>query len=243
MLEGIKAPLRRLRAYRALRFAYHFATDRTFRADHVMYLRRPGNLFQYRSFTREDRYPGIFAFVRERLAGVPQPRLLSFGCATGEEVFSLRRYFPTALITGIDINAQDVAVCRARQEREGDANMTFIQADSAGAEMPGSYDAVFCMAVFQHSALKDPSIRSCEAYIRFAAFEATLAGIARCIKPGGYLAMRHADFRFADAACSQGFVPVMRLPPGGLLHPRFDRNNQRLPGESDADVAFQKRSE
>ena len=243
VLEKLKAPLRRFRVYRALRFAWHCATDRTFRRDQIMRVRRPGNLFQYRSVTRADRYPGIFAFVREQLKEVREPRLLSFGCATGEEVFSLRTYFPGAAIKGVDINAGNIAVGRARLrdlESAVAAKIEFAVQDSADGETPESYDAVFCLAVFQHQSLQDPTIASCEDYIRFEAFERTLAGLARCLKPGGWLAIRHADFRFADTKVSAGFRAVMSIPPVGTPHPRFDRNNRRLPDEHDAEVVFQK---
>lgn len=241
VFESLKAPLRRYRLYRGLRFAWHCATDGTFRRDQIMRVRRPGNLFQYRSLTYPDRYPGIFGFVRDRLAGVARPRLLSFGCATGEEVFSLRGYLPNAVIKGIDINAGNIAVCRARLARTPDAAMMFAQRDSAADEAPESYDAIFCLAVFQHQSLQDPRIQSCEGYLQFSAFEATLTGLARCLKPGGYLAIRHADFRFMDTAVSASFRVALRLNPAGAPHPRFDRHHRRLSDEFDTDVMFQKR--
>ena len=241
MLERWKAPLRRFAAYRALRFAWHVATDDVFRHDHLMRLRRPGNLFQYRSLTMPDRYPGIFAFLQQRLADQPEPRLLSFGCATGEEVFSLRRYLPRAFIKGVDINAHDIAICRRRWQAAGDPQIEFAQQDSAETEQPENYDAVLCLAVFQHQSLQDRRIDSCERYLRFDAFEATLTGLARCLKPGGYLAIRHADFSFDDAACRRQFEPVLQIAPGGEPHPRFDRQNRRLPDAHDRDVVFQKK--
>ena len=241
VFESLKAPLRRYRLYRGLRFAWHCATDGTFRGDQIMRVRRPGNLFQYRSLTYPDRYPGIFGFVRDRLAGVAWPRLLSFGCATGEEVFSLRGYLPNAAIKGVDINARNIAVCRARLAQMPDAAMGFAQQDSAVGEAPESYDAIICLAVFQHQSLQDPRLQSCEGYLRFAAFEATLAGLARCLKPGGYLAIRHADFRFSDTACAADFRVAMSIAPNGAPHPRFDRNHRRLPDEFDTDVVYQKR--
>jgi chemotaxis methyl-accepting protein methylase len=51
-------------------------------------------LHQSTPFTAEDRYPELM-----RLAGRLRPdakRILSFGCSTGEELVTLRRYFPSA---------------------------------------------------------------------------------------------------------------------------------------------------
>ena len=243
MLERWKAPLRRFRAYRALRFAWHFASDGVFRQDHVMWLLRPGNMFQYRSLTRVDRYPGIFSFLREQLRQKTESRLLSFGCATGEEVFSVRRYLPNAFLKGVDINPRNIAQCRARLRASGDARIEFACHDSADEEAAESYDAILCLAVFQHSALKKRNLATCERYIRFEAFDRTIAGLARALKPGGYLAIRHADFRFEDATCRAQFFPVMQIAPVGEPHPRFDRDNRRLPDEHDCDVVFQKRGQ
>jgi 2-polyprenyl-3-methyl-5-hydroxy-6-metoxy-1,4-benzoquinol methylase len=240
MLESIKRPLQPFRLYRALRFVWHCTADRTFRYDQLMRLRRPRNMFQYRSLTSMNRYPGIFAFLQKHLATVERPRLLSFGCATGEEVFTLRRYFPRAELKGIDINAQNILACRAYLARNPDAGITFAQQDSAAGEEPESYDAILCLAVFQHQSLQDPAILSCERYIRFEAFEATLVGLARCLKTGGFLALRHMDFQFLDTACSAGFRAVHRIMPGGASHPRFDRHNRRLSDAPDSDVVFQK---
>lgn len=241
VFDRLKAPLRRFRVYRALRFVWHFATDGVFRHDHMLLLRRPRGQFQYRSLTAMDRYPRIFASVQAQLDAVREPRILSFGCATGEEVFSLRHYLPNTVIKGIDINARNIVRCRAWLAREDDARITFAHRGGADDEEPGSYDAIFCLAVFQHSALKDPRVRSCEKFIRFEDFATTIDGIARAIKPGGFLAIRHADFRFSDTACSRDFEVVLRIAPHGAPHPRFDRNNQRLPDEHDADVVFRKR--
>ncbi|MBX3736121.1 MAG: class I SAM-dependent methyltransferase [Candidatus Didemnitutus sp.] len=242
-LETLKPPLRRFRIYRALRFAWHFATDRVFRRDYLRRLRPARGQFQFRSFTREERYPRIFAFLGERLAARADARVLSFGCATGEEAFSLRRRLPQAFIKGVDVNALDIAVAERRRAAEGAAGerMEFTCAADAAGESADSYDAVLCLAVFQHSALKDEARESCAAFIRFGDFERVLGGLARCLKPGGYLAFRWANFRFEDAACASDFEPVLTLPPGGAPHPRFDRDNRRLAAEPDRQVVWRKR--
>src|SRR5579862_8906410 len=99
MWEDVKKKLRPYRAYRAARLLWNLSINSVMRRDYVIRWRRPTGLFQYRSLTRTDRYPEIFGFVRTQLP--PSARLLSFGCATGEEVFSLRTYFPAAVIRGL----------------------------------------------------------------------------------------------------------------------------------------------
>jgi hypothetical protein len=57
---------------------------------------RPAAMFQAASVTRANRYPEIFAFVRSQLGEDFNGRILSFGCSTGEELMTLRAYFPHA---------------------------------------------------------------------------------------------------------------------------------------------------
>src|ERR1700678_4249394 len=161
VFERLKAVLRPFRTYRAARFAYHFGADPVFRHDQWLRLRRPRYLFQYRSITSPDRYPAIFELVREGLRDQNEPRMLSFGCASGEEVFTLRDYFPRASVKGIDINPRNIAVCRTRhRERGGDPAILFELNASASNEVACSYDAVFCLAVFQRPKLKEgPEVR------------------------------------------------------------------------------------
>ena len=243
MLERIKAALRRFRLYRAARFGWHFAADLGFRRDHLLLWRRPAGLFQHRSVTMPDRYPAIFAFVRGRLADRPEPRLLSFGCATGEEVFSLRRYFPNALIKGIDINPANIADCRTRHRALG-ANPALVFETSASAknEAAGSYDAVFCMAVFVRWALKENrAVATCAPHLFFGDFTRTVAELAACVRPGGLLVLRHSMFRFADTDSARDFDLLLSVPNPPDFFPRFDGKNRRLPDSGVEEVVFKKR--
>ena len=52
--------------------------------------------FQPYYHTLPDRYPWLFGFAAGRIGSRPDLRILSFGCSRGDEVFSLRRYFPAA---------------------------------------------------------------------------------------------------------------------------------------------------
>ena len=47
--------------------------------------------FQHAGSTSEDRYPDIFEYVQSALGRDFAGRILSFGCATGEEAFTLER--------------------------------------------------------------------------------------------------------------------------------------------------------
>ena len=90
-----------------------------------------GLLLQPSPYIVADRYPQFFAHVAGRLAHNPAPRILSFGCSTEDEVFTLRRYFPRAELVGIDINPRAIAKCERRLPQQGgDAGIRFSRAGS-----------------------------------------------------------------------------------------------------------------
>lgn len=142
--------------------------------------------------TATDDGDPVFGLVRAQLAGGTALRLLSFGASS--DAFALRRHFPGAFIKGIERDAAAIALCTARRARANDTNMSFAVAGSAVSEAARSYDAVFCLG--QHPAP------------RFEDFERAALDLARCLKPGGLLALRHADFRFIDTGAARHFASV-----------------------------------
>jgi SAM-dependent methyltransferase len=206
-------------------------------------LPRPVGVFQISGNTAEDRFPAVFGFVRHELADRPSLRLLSFGCSTGEEVFSLRRYFPLAKIDGIDINPYRIRTCRRRlRERGGDAAVRFMVAGSTKRLTEASYDAIFCLSVLRHGGLSEGRDARCDHLIEFAAAERVVEDFARCLKPGGFLAIVNSNFRFADMAFAASFDVAMQTDDERPRPrtPLYDPDNRLLVGASYREVVFRK---
>jgi SAM-dependent methyltransferase len=199
------------------------------------------HLFQPFSTTAINRYPALFREARTRVGDSVDTRLLSFGCASGEEVFTLRTYFPNATIRGLDINPRNIARCRARLSRKPDARVDFVQAGSAADEPTAAYDAIFAMAVFRHGDLKRHHQR-CDSLIHFAAFEESLTQLSRCLRPGGLLVLRHANFRFEDTALVGQFDSVLERPRHADAMAYGPDNHQLHPWPKTETVMFQKRA-
>lgn len=199
-------------------------------------------LFQSSAFTLPDRYPTFFTFVRDHLGQTPSPKVLSYGCATGEEVFALHRLMPNATIKGIDINAHCIRVCQRRLARAPIPRIRFECAASPGLEPDDQWDAVFCMAVTRHGSLDTQRPSHCDPILRFEDFERLMSELARCLRPGGYLAIWHSNFRFCDTTAAEQFEVAMQYQS---RHPErrcyYGRENQRLDHTTYREAIFRKK--
>lgn len=235
--------LRRHPALAPLRKVWAYLRDDWVREGVRMRWRRPKNLFQPYCYTSMDRYPRCFAFARDTLGESSALNLLSFGCASGEEAFTLARYFPQARIKGIDINARAIARARRATPPADAGRIRFDVASSAEAEPEGSYDAVFAFAVFRDDALQDCPPR-CDHLLRFADFDQAMADLARCLKPGGLLFLRHAHFRFADSKAAEDFdvALTLKVDASGRRKPLYGANDQLISTDkTTAEAAWRKR--
>lgn len=209
----------------------------------ILRIARSSQLFQPWNDTEEDRYPEVFGFIARQLANRQDVRVLSFGCSTGEEVLSLRRYLPGAHLKGVDISGANIADCRRRSHAVGETAMEFERAGSAANEPSEKYDAVLAMAVFRHGSVHAFD-ESCAGRIRFEAFERSVTELGRCLRPGGLLAVEHANFRFADTVLAAEFEEVLRRPrtAADAGTPLFDRQDRRIrPAPRHIGVVFRKR--
>jgi SAM-dependent methyltransferase len=224
---------------RGVRFLSRFVSDAPYRHMLRLVWRPPHGVFQPFSDTQPDRYPAIFKFVQRQLGAESEVRILSFGCATGEEVFSLRQYFPRASIKGIDANRGNIAVARRRLRAAPDPGLSFAYGASARPEPPAFYDAIFCMAVLRHGSLG--ATGACDHLIKFETFAAAIAEFHRCLKPGGLLIVRHSNFRVCDTPLGAAFQTILRVPlQGAAKTPIFGPDNVLIADADYPDAVFRR---
>ena len=172
--------------------------------------------------------------MRDHLGEREDLRILSFGCSTGEEVVTLRRYFPAAHLVGSEVNARRLEICRARKL---DQRISFVGYNRQALAQSGLYDAVFCMAVLQrrpHHVIRSRR-KDISDFYPFSQFDEEISFLVSILKPGGLLAVAHSQYLVRDASAGGHLAPLPGFFPTTRQGPRFDPNGHLLeafPGET-----------
>jgi 2-polyprenyl-3-methyl-5-hydroxy-6-metoxy-1,4-benzoquinol methylase len=205
--------------------------------------RRLPGVFQPYNYTLPDRYPWLFQFAVQALGAQPRPRLLSFGCSVGDEVFALCRYFPAADVKGIDIDPCNVEACRARSKSGAGTPVEFDCAATTAGEPTATYDAIFCLAVLVLGDLTTSGAVYCNPQLRFADFEDMVTDFSRCLKPNGVLFLHTTNFRFSDTTEARHFDVILEAEPEQMApDAQFGRDDRLLPEPRYRAVGFRKRN-
>jgi len=187
----------------------------------------PRALHQTTVLTWMDRYPGIFAACRDHLGDRPGLRILSFGCSTGEEVLTLRRYFPSATIVGAEINTRSLERCRRLAV---DDRIAFVASDPETVRRHGPYDAVFCMAVLQRTphAVEARGTTDLRRLYPFEKFDRQISELDAALKGGGLLVIHHSQYLLTDASAGGHYVALDAPGQEVDFTPSFDRASRRM---------------
>lgn len=172
-----------------------------------------GTRVQLHGNTSEDRHPEIFARAAELASRGRAPgralRVLSFGCSTGQEAFSLAtKYFgsdPEVRIIGLDVNAQ--AIEQARRHNPAPGRVEFFVSGDRELARHGPYDVIFAMSVlcvWPETAL----VEDISPYMTFEDFEKHLKNLDAHLRPGGHLVIYNASFCFTDSRVAEKYEPI-----------------------------------
>jgi len=198
-------------------------------------------MHQTQTDTEVDRYPEIFAFVAEfaqKMNG--PPRLLSFGCSTGEECITLRNYVPRSRIVGVDVRRSILTKARQRARASGARDVDFfLESDERWQRQP--YDVVFAMSVLcRWPATKD--VGTSDSIYSFPTFDRAVRRLGQLVTPGGLLVLYNANYRFTDTDTSAGFT-ALEIPgasDSGFVT-KFSTDGMLLEDQSYPFSVFQRR--
>jgi len=164
-------------------------------------------MHQTQTDTYADRYPEIFGFVAEHAKKTQsRPRLLSFGCSTGEECITLRRYLPGSTIVGVDVRRSLLRRARRRAKVSDMRDVGFfLESDRRWQQQP--YDVVLAMSVLcRWPATKDAV--TIETIYSFRTFDRAVRRLGQLVNRGGLLVIYNANYRFTDTDTSAGFAAL-----------------------------------
>lgn len=199
-----------------------------------------GAVHQDVSLSFPDRYAALFGLTQRLLAGRSALRILSYGCAAGEEVVSLRGYFPEAVLVGAEINPVLLRACR---QLPADAQRHFVESTPERIAAHGPYDAIFAMAVFTRRPheIDARGMTNIAAHYPFAHFADGIRMLAEQLAPGGLLIVEHALYRVEDAITDLPLEPVVIAGNARAKHARFDRDGNRIEPNPQISRIFRRR--
>ena len=144
-----------------------------------------------------DRFSVIFSACKEYFKDRKDIRILSFGCATGEEVIALRYYFPDVTIIGAKVNKYCLEVCNRRRHNK---KMIFIDSTDEEIAKYGPYDVIFCMAVFQRTPeqITLDEVKNIKRMYPFEKFEGQICKLDQQLNEKGLLVVHYSQYDFAD---------------------------------------------
>ena len=221
-------------------FCFRLCMNGRIRAETFAGLFSGNSVHQLVTFTATNRYPLIFQKCAEYFVetNISDPKILSFGCSTGEEVFTLGKYLPHATIIGVDTNSWCIRECvKANQN----SNYSFFNRNSASFEHSGDFDAIFCMAVFQRSENRTSKDNRIARGHTFSQFESEIKVLDGKLKVGGLFIIDHADFSFADTACAYSYKPLgFEKNQMVRIRPLYDRTNRKVTDQQENYRVFEK---
>jgi SAM-dependent methyltransferase len=219
--------------YHCVSAPFRLCLDGGYRSVVFLRLFRPQDLHQSTVLTRMNRYPEIFLACSEYFEGRSDLKILSYGCATGEEVLTLRHYFPSAFILGVEINRHALAVAKRQQV---DDRMAFLESDPTAIAGIGPFDAIFCMAVLQRTPMrvKAARIEDLRPIYPFDKFEAKVSELDSWLKNDGLLVVHHSQYAVEDAAAGSKYRPLKTAKSISDLGPKFDRDSFRCDRPTDS---------
>ncbi|MEK3991717.1 class I SAM-dependent methyltransferase [Robertmurraya sp. FSL R5-0851] len=213
----------------ALWSAFHISkriiNDKDYRYLLLLQLVKYKNVHQTTPLTFMNRYPKIFSACQEYFEGKGDLKILSYGCSTGEEVLTLRRYFPTAQIIGADINKRSLETCR---KLPVDEKISFIFSTPSEIQKHGKFDAIFCMAVLERKPhdVAAKGITNLSKIYPFEKFEKQIIELDNLLNPNGLLVVHFTQYSLLDTKLASNYQALGNHVQDDYLTPVFDRNSE-----------------
>jgi trans-aconitate methyltransferase len=177
--------------------------------------------FQKANHTQYHRYPEGWQRLC-KLIRRPMPRVLSFGCSTGEECFTALSFFPDAIIIGCEA---DPVMLRMARLRHSHPQISYVMPDQLEGMPP--VDAILCNSVLCNH--PENSKAQVNERMTFEAFDLALQTLDKMLLNGGVLMLYNPEYRIEDSSIAGNYVADKLTVP--VIVAMFDVNCQRIEAE------------
>ena len=201
--------------------------DKEYRSLTYIKIFKASRVQQTTPFTAMDRYPIIFSACSNYFLKKENIKILSYGCSTGEEVLTLRRYFPNATIVGAEINKHSLEVCKSHNV---DDKIIFIKSTPRNIKKHGPFDLVFCMAVLQRTpdTITQEGITSLKDIYPFEKFENQIIELDGYVNKGGLLVTHFTQYDFMDTVVATKYKVFGNYNQDDYKSSIFDKNSDLI---------------
>ena len=177
---------------------------------------------QTHTTTEHNRYPDVFKTVKS-ICGSPKS-ILSFGCSSGEECFTLLEYFPTVeVILGVDINEEILQQARSKNQRE---EIRFATRPASGE----LFDLIFAMSVLCRWPETDNKEHN--NIYSFDDFNAAIELLDSHLKDLGILTLYNTNYNFSETTVYSKYFPAPIQPLEAIQKEfvrKFDKQGMHFP--------------
>lgn len=157
-------------------------------------------------FTFYNRYPKVFYECSKVIKNKRNPKILSFGCSTGEECSTIRKYFPNCEIVGVEINEQVLATAKIKNPHPKTTYVNQLTTEDG-------FDLILCMSVFLRIARSGDGFdkhKVCPEY-KFEYFEHELENLIQRLNKKGLLVIYNSHYKFEDTKFINNFTPIRKI--------------------------------
>lgn len=157
--------------------------------------------FQVSNSTGYMRYENIYSHIRRHDLIPENPRVLVFGCSSGQELRTVRSIWPYARVSGCDIDKQ---MLDSAAEAAPFADLFF--SDDDNLEVSGTFDLVCCNSVLCRHPL--PPADSIPTELPLDDIEAILDKLIQRMNPNAFLMAYNINHLMSDCAASRQLQPT-----------------------------------
>lgn len=212
---------------------------------------RNKNQIQLSHGTSMNRYPEQYNFLKELVAQNQtdaDKKILSFGCATGEETLTLAQHYflePSIKVFGVDVADFAVSEASAKAKLAPEGKITILDGRKVSPKDHGPFDVVLGNSVFCIYGIRGVPYKDINYVMKtfpFSVFESMLDEIDSYLKVGGVLSVFNSNYDFMDTHLAERYEPIVGKKCPNHFVPRIDRENKKFVYLKDAmmDCLFRK---